>query len=708
MDEPNLQLLSDADLLAIEQDRMQDLSDTALKYLSGEEIGSWESFTSNASRAVQSSLQTVAGWMGATDDPRTKQILQQKESEARIAAETNPVAGFVGQLAGGIADPVTLPALVLKPLTIAGSALKTGALRGAAAGTFGGALNPVFDEFGDSRMANIATGATLGGALGGAAAGLLKKFGIDISNPDPQSPEFAQELKEKMLALPYDKKEQLLLEWNGARAGLPAPEQAKLIGWDGKAQQDDPSFEIPTQRTEWDNNLKSLVTVEDQAPEVNLTLPPQIKRPIKINKVETQFANDVDHAFWVAGENKGTASQAAQSWLMEKTGMGLREVQSLARQVRGELARRVGTTTPVDGKLKIQTPSVWSATLIPKIAPTRVIRKPIQPKRIDVKDGLDPSDLEKLKLTGVNVSENNGQIRFRDAFNGNKFMGAATLKERMNAVGIDLDVPGYREKIKGAASVPEEVVAKVAEDAPVVKQAEAAQQASDVTGRGEIIRVPKPKDVLDVPPEDIGLPKQQRSVGSAGVDPKAYLTDDLMPKTAKDVAKGGEARERVLMNMLENDDPRVAIPKDMEKVVKGKGSFAALKQAGAAELKKIIKEYGNMAQFMIDKKGKAENMTSSQVTAFRWFYADAMANRARLLDKAADIHASGQSFDTPEGAELARDLVYYSGIDLFWKNDGTKASRAFNARRIISQTIKDGQTPQTKLMRGIFPGMSCQ
>jgi hypothetical protein len=101
-------------------------------------------------------------------------------------------------------------------------------------------------------------------------------------------------------------------------------------------------------------------------------------------------------------------------------------------------------------------------------------------------------------------------------------------------------------------------------------------------------------------------------------------------------------------------------------------------------------------------------MSADEVAAFRWFYADAMANKARLTKDLLEYGGNNDSFDSPEVARMMRDLIYYNGVDLFYKNDGTKASRAMNARRIISQTIRDGQTPQTKMMRGIFPGMSCQ
>ena len=675
----DLSLIPDSDLAALRANDLPSVSDATLDYLRGEG-SSWDAFTSNLKRGATSSLRGLGIYQ-----PDKEEDLQ-AERESRMLLDTNPIAGWTGLVTGSaFLDPITLPATVIKPLVLGGK-IVTGALRGSAVGTFGGAIEPTYEELGDSRVTNIVGGLVLGGALGAGAAALLRKFGIDadLSKSTPE------EIQDKIDTLPASDKEQLLLEWNG-----------KLTP--------EPAFKASDKPMEWNPELKSLETVEEVASDVDLSLPAQIKKPIKINKVDAEFADDLDHAFWVAGENRGVSSQAAQSWLVNKTGLSLREVQGMAAKVRMELAKRVGGMTPDNGKLRFDRPSMLTGMVKQRIAPPRVVRTPIQPTRIDVKDGLDPTDIENLKLVGINVTpDGKGNVQFRGA--DGKFVSASVLKERMNAVGIDLDVPGYREKIQATKAVPQEELAKVAEDAPVMRDAEAEAQVQSIskTGGGGQVNAPKAQDVLDIPPEDIGIPKENRSVGSAGVNPRTYLTPELMPKTMKDVAKGGEIRERVLMRMLENDDPRVALPKDMDARVTGKGTFAALKKAGAAKLKALIAEHGNMAEFMLYRKGRAENMSADEVTAFRWFYADAMANRAKVLTRVRELVDAGESLDTQEASELARDLVYYTGIDLFYKNDGTKASRAMAARRIISQTISSGQTPQTKMMRGIFPGMGCQ
>ena len=93
------------------------------------------------------------------------------EFRNRVELEQSPYAGYGGLLVGSILDPVTLPAAFLKPVTF-GSRIATGVARGGIVGAAGGAVEPVFDEFGDSRLLNTAVGAAFGGALGGA----LSKF----------------------------------------------------------------------------------------------------------------------------------------------------------------------------------------------------------------------------------------------------------------------------------------------------------------------------------------------------------------------------------------------------------------------------------------------------------------------------------------------------------------------------------------------------
>lgn len=112
-----------------------------------------------------------------------------ERTAAQIASANNPVAGVVGQFAGAIADPVTLPAWWLKGLK---AATLTGTLakQGAAQGTLGGFLQPVLTPE-ESRLFNTvagtAVGAVFGAGLGKASEGVinfLEKRAIKAADTD--------------------------------------------------------------------------------------------------------------------------------------------------------------------------------------------------------------------------------------------------------------------------------------------------------------------------------------------------------------------------------------------------------------------------------------------------------------------------------------------------------------------------------------------
>jgi hypothetical protein len=89
------------------------------------------------------------------------------EQEFRVMLEQQPELSYPSLIAGSIADPITLPLAFLKVIKLGGAAL-TGAARGGAAGVVGGAIEPTYEEYGDSQVMNIVAGGALGGALGAA------------------------------------------------------------------------------------------------------------------------------------------------------------------------------------------------------------------------------------------------------------------------------------------------------------------------------------------------------------------------------------------------------------------------------------------------------------------------------------------------------------------------------------------------------------
>jgi len=140
----------------------------------GKQYGSFETFGDQAGRSFTSSIRGIKDFAGVQKNPREEFDDQVAEYRSRIQMEQNPVSSVLGMLGGGILDPITIPAFALKPLTFA-SKVGTYASRGAAQGFFGGALEPVYEQYGDSTVANMFAGTVLGSGLGAGIGKLLTK-----------------------------------------------------------------------------------------------------------------------------------------------------------------------------------------------------------------------------------------------------------------------------------------------------------------------------------------------------------------------------------------------------------------------------------------------------------------------------------------------------------------------------------------------------
>lgn len=185
-----LKLLSDADLDALIAGDVRKVSDQALNFLTGN-IGAGEAFLSNVERGVTASMRGAGQLIRqvapsafeqtvAPSSPEEVQLPQftetpdvERERRARMAREVRPVAGYGGLIIGSVADPLNLI-----PVTRATNVVR-GITGGATAGALAGTLEPTFQEFGDSRLQNIAVGTAFGGVIGGLIG---KFFGKELDN----------------------------------------------------------------------------------------------------------------------------------------------------------------------------------------------------------------------------------------------------------------------------------------------------------------------------------------------------------------------------------------------------------------------------------------------------------------------------------------------------------------------------------------------
>jgi hypothetical protein len=140
----------------------------------GEQYDSSEAFATGLVRSATSSARQIGNWLGTNQSLSDQRNDAIEEHKHRVMIEQSPKSSIGGMLVGGFLDPVTLPAVALKPLTFSSKAATYGS-RGMAQGFAGGVLEPVYEQYGDSALLNIAGSTVIGGILGGGIGKLLSK-----------------------------------------------------------------------------------------------------------------------------------------------------------------------------------------------------------------------------------------------------------------------------------------------------------------------------------------------------------------------------------------------------------------------------------------------------------------------------------------------------------------------------------------------------
>jgi hypothetical protein len=130
--------------------------------------------------------------------PQERQLTDlERETQYRLAIDQQPVAALGGAVLGSVASPSSF----------AGGIVTKNILQGAlTVGTFGaatGAIEPVYEEFGDSRLQNIGFGALIGGGLGagiGAITSRLARKSDELAQAATEAPAPAVKTREQIEA----------------------------------------------------------------------------------------------------------------------------------------------------------------------------------------------------------------------------------------------------------------------------------------------------------------------------------------------------------------------------------------------------------------------------------------------------------------------------------------------------------------------------
>ena len=646
----NWDLLSYEDLKADTEGRYDDMSEDALRYVTGEGWGTGEALLSNMSQGITSSLRGLAGMLPENDFITFDEKADlENERRARMMLETNPIAGWAGLISGSIFDPVTLPAAVLKPLNWT--------LKGALGGATGGALDPTYSEFGDSKVMNILAGAGLGAGLGYGLGKLFGRFG--------KAGEAEKDATKILNSEDPLKAVDETVSADGVAAKLetetPTPAAPKIP--------ENATFNPQTKQFE----------IEEEVPStVNFNLPRTLSgaKP-RFNQFTPVFANDLDKALYIIGKGatKSASHAAYVDWVKGVTGLSDAEVSALARTTRDELVKKLGVGEVSDNKIAVDASST-SARIIETASAPKKVAKAIKPE-VTIKDGLDEEDLNLLARAGVKVVTNrDGTINFRDTSKPNQpFISNGEFMARMEAAGIAIDLPAYRARTKA--------------------EVRAAQQP-EAAAMGRVTGEQPETDRAAL--EAIGAPVEPKSVGARGVSPARQYGGDLMPGI--DSLPPTEMMNR-LTSMSVQDVIKMLPPKvQAEMASKHKRGLVGYMEDGLEYLKVIQKRHGNIVEWMVKRSKNNKALEPKEVGAFAPFYWHAFNSRIAALEKGLDHRAAGGSWVDSEGAKLARDLQYYTGVMLFKQQQGSKAGRWLNAYNLLSEKIRNNKTVQN-----MFPGV---
>jgi len=646
----NWDLLSYEDLKADTEGRYDDMSEDALRYVTGEGWGTGEALLSNMSQGITSSLRGLAGMLPENDFITIDEKADlENERRARMMLETNPIAGWAGLISGSILDPVTLPATVLKPLSWA--------LKGALGGATGGALDPTYSEFGDSKVMNILAGAGLGAGLGYGLGKLFGRFGKAGE---------AEKDAAKIL--------------NSEDPLKAVDETVSADGVAAKLETETPAAPKIPENATFNPQTKQFEVEEEVLPTVNFNLPRTLSgaKP-RFNQFTPVFANDLDKALYIIGKGatKSASHAAYVDWVKGVTGLSDAEVSALARTTRDELVKKLGAGEVSGNKIAVDASST-SARIIETASAPKKVAKAIKPE-VTIKDGLDEEDLNLLARAGVKVVTNkDGTVNFRDTSKPNQpFISNGEFMDRMEAAGIAIDLPAYRARTKA------EVVAAQQPEAAAMGRVAGEQPETD---RAAL--------------EAIGAPVEPKSVGARGVSPARQYASDLMPGI--DSLPPTEMMNR-LTSMSVQDVIKMLPPKvQAEMASKHKRGLVGYMEDGLEYLKVIQKRHTNIVEWMVKRSKNNKALEPKEVGAFAPFYWHAFNSRIAALDKALDHRAAGGSWVDSEGAKLARDLQYYTGVMLFKQEQGSKAGRSLNAYNLLSEKIRNNKTVQN-----MFPGVLC-
>lgn len=617
-------------------------------------------FTGSMQRLIQSGGSSIKGILDLAGGLDKERALAERQA-SEIASANAPVAGFVGELGGAFADPITAPAFMLKGLkaaTLAGTMAKQGAVQGA----IGGALEPVLTPE-ESRLLNTITGTAVGtvfgAGLGKASEGVinfLEKRAIKAADADTSKaaiddvakaidvpPSKAAEPAPIDYSIPaYMRK----AEAEGTQAAPvmrePDPVQIKLV-----------EDRIAKTEAEIAKHEEDLAKVQKQQPEKEVGDLLGLKEPTKA-PTEKQVA-----ALFKAPEGQD---------LPAKFGLVAPTPEAPAKQVAALFKSAAPSEVPVIKQQIVEAAKQGTAQ--------EYLLRQIETKRAEV---------EQLKgMIAPPAREFPVQVETRQG---------ATPQQ---VAARDARVQQVMERTGRAEPMPVEAT-RMAQEAPV---------------QGAPMPTPMPATTA---------PSRGFQSGGAAATPKELVFAESVPfaTNAEKLLTGGQKRganvEPPSANEQWNDlfSKAIGVLGAKGRQLRGRGEFGGslegTMKAGEKAAARMVREEGSVEDWVFkqDEKGNFPNIDKSwnraEVEAFRPVYEEARATLSANLAEINRLRDAGELTDA-----ALQTLTYRSqlpiGILGIFQGQRTKASDTLNAFKLARSEFEAG-----KEVKGLFqPGVDCQ
>ena len=647
----------------------------------GEQYGIGDTLGTQFGRSMGSSIRSIKGKLGLNTEVDDYED-QVAEYESRKMFEQNPVSSFGGMLAGGFADPITLPALALKPISFA-SKVGTYAARGGVQGGLGGLLEPTYDQYGDSTVLNIMAGVTLGSGLGAGVGKLVSKYGA--------TPKSEADVEQKGESL-QESSEEVLQDLSQS---VDAPVRTRQQAVDKLTE------ELEIEAT----GAPSVIAIKELGSMVERTR-------ARINAHQAQLDKLTDNNGNVPVGSRGAAKRVEANKLEAQRELASQEAKLAENKILRKAAENLQNIK--DGKWsKLDTDIV--ERLNKRQAPME--RTPIAQsvnQAIPQRTNINPFNSSTSRILGT-VDRADGQY--------NKDTGLFEPDAPVNVKkdeSITYDDQGFAYK----DGVPMDV--KPTAGTPVVAGSGAPLRTPDTAGASRV------QGDLN---QAVGEQMLPRTVNKPAVTQK--LVDDKFkgdnPETSmpmKESRENAQIRERINRKQARgeelsqedlidirtiNDDlESLSLFKKFVQKIAGSRALDTAAIRGLSKGRYTFQNIGERAELLLKKNGieDMEDMANYILSSDKnkIFSAEEMDMLTPLLVEAERRLVEVQRMtrfsdvlDDNEIAALHSEINLYYGISAFNKGQGTKVSATLNHRRKMLQDIADGRE-----ISSLWAGRSCK